>query len=235
MAEAPLLSIENLDAYYGSFRALFGVCLRVEPGETISVIGANSAGKTTLMRSILGMVRTGAGSIHFKGGSLLGLETHVIARRGIAFSPEGRRLFPSLSAEENLLSGGQSKRRGSWSLAKIYSLFPALEERKRQPSTLLSGGQQQMVAIGRALMSNPDLILIDELSLGLAPIVIRDIYAALPRITESGTSAIIVEQDTAQALAASGRVYCLRGGHVVLEGKSADLTREAISAAYFGA
>jgi branched-chain amino acid transport system ATP-binding protein len=235
MAEVPLLSIENLDAYYGPFRALFGVSLRVEGGETISVIGANSAGKTTLMKSILGMVRTGAGAIHFKGAPLLGLETHVIARLGISMSPAGRRLFPSLTVEENLLAGGQSKRKGIWSLARVYSMFPALEERRRQPATLLSGGQQQMTAIGRALMSNPDLILIDELSLGLAPIVIKDIYSALPRITEAGTSAIIVEQDTAQALAASGRVYCLRGGRVVLQGKPADLTRDSISAAYFGA
>src|SRR6202451_1410160 len=201
MADAPLLSIDSLDAFYGSFQALFGVCLSIEKGETIAIIGANSAGKTTLMKSIVGLVGVRAGTIRFKGEDLGGLETHRIVARGIALAPEGRRLFPSLSVEENLRTGGQAKRPGPWSLSKIYQLFPVLAERRAQPSTSLSGGQQQMVAIGRALMANPDLILIDELSLGLAPIVIKDIYAALPQITGSGTTAIIVEQDTGQALA----------------------------------
>jgi len=235
MAEPPLLSIENLDAFYGSFQALFGVCLHIEKGETIAIIGANSAGKTTLMKAIVGLVRPRGGAIRFKGEDLGGLETHRVVSRGIALAPEGRRLFPSLSVEENLRAGGQAKRPGPWSLRAIYELFPVLDERRSQPSTSLSGGQQQMLAIGRALMANPNLILIDELSLGLAPIVIKDIYAALPRIAQAGATALIVEQDTGQALAAASRVYCLRGGRIALEGRPSELTREAISSAYFGA
>jgi branched-chain amino acid transport system ATP-binding protein len=235
MPEAPLLEIEKLDAFYGSFQALFGVCLRVERGETIAIIGANSAGKTTLMKSIVGLVGARRAAIRFKGEDIGGLETHRVVARGVALAPEGRRLFPSLSVEENLLAGGQAKRRGPWSLAEIYELFPVLAERRKQPSTSLSGGQQQMVAIGRALMANPDLILIDELSLGLAPIVAREIYAALPRVAATGATALIVEQDTTQAMAAASRVYCLRGGRVTLEGRPSELTRESISHAYFGA
>ena len=157
MADAPLLAIDNLDAFYGSFQALFGVSLRIEKGETIAIIGANGAGKTTLMKSIVGLVSARAGAIRFKGEDISGLETHRIVARGIALAPEGRRLFPSLTVEENLLAGGQAKRPGPWSLAKIYELFPVLGERRAQPSTSLSGGQQQMVAISRALMANPDL------------------------------------------------------------------------------
>jgi len=232
--DAPLLQIETLDAFYGSFQALFGVSMTIAAGETIAIIGANSAGKTTLLKSIVGLVRSGSGAIRFKGENLARLETHKIVARGIALSPEGRRLFASLSVEENLRAGGKSKRPGPWTLSAIYALFPVLKQRRNQPAPSLSGGQQQMVAIGRALMANPDLVLIDELSLGLAPIVIRDIYAALPQITRTGTTALIVEQDTGQALAVASRVYCLRGGRVALEGRPADLSRAAISSAYFG-
>lgn len=234
MAEIALLEIENLNAFYGTFQALFDVGLNVSAGETIAVIGANSAGKSTLMRSIVGLTQTRGASIRFKGENLAGLETQHIVRRGVALAPEGRRLFRSLSVEENLLAGGQLKRKGPWSLKSVYDLFPVLNERRTQPSTSLSGGQQQMAAIGRALMANPDLLMIDELSLGLAPIVIKDIYAALPNITREGTAAIIVEQDTGQALAVAKRVYCLRAGRVTLEGAAASLSREAISSAYFG-
>ncbi|MGE3245330.1 MAG: ABC transporter ATP-binding protein [Beijerinckiaceae bacterium] len=234
MADAPLLEIENLQAFYGSFQALFGVSLSVMAGETIAVIGANSAGKSTLMKSILGLVRTDDSIIRVGGENLAGLETHAIVKRGIALVPEGRRLFRSLSVEENLLAGGQQKRPGPWSLQRVYELFPVLGERRKQPATSLSGGQQQMVAIGRALMANPQLLLIDELSLGLAPIVIKDIYSALPRVTANGTTALIVEQDTAQAMSVASRVYCLRGGRITLEGAPASLTRAAISNAYFG-
>ena len=234
MPDAPLLEIDRLDSFYGAFQALFGVSLRVSRGETVANVGANSAVKTTLMKSIVGLVEGRGGEIRFKGASLAGVPTHRIAARGIALVPEGRRLFPSLTVEENLLAGGQSRRQGPWSLAKVHDLFPILRERRHLPATSLSGGQQQMVAIGRALMANPDLILIDELSLGLAPIVIRDIYAALPRITGEGATAIIVEQDTGQALAVASRVYCLRGGRIALEGRPADLTRAQISSAYFG-
>jgi branched-chain amino acid transport system ATP-binding protein len=155
-------------------------------------------------------------------------------RRGIALVPEGRRLFASLSVEENLLVGGQLRRPGPWELRRVYDLFPMLAERRKAPSRSLSGGQQQMVAIGRALMSNPRLLLCDEISLGLAPIVVRDIYARLPQISGEGTALIIVEQDIVQALRAARRVYCLQEGRVALSGEAASLTREAISAAYFG-
>lgn len=234
MPEKRLLDIRNLDAFYGAFQALFGISLYAEPGETLAIIGANSAGKSTLMKAIVGLVTTRNAEIRFAGGELAGRPTQQIVREGIALVPEGRRLFRSLSVEENLLVGGHLHRPGPWSLANVYDLFPVLREKRHQPSTSLSGGQQQMVAIGRALMANPDLVLIDELSLGLAPIVIRDIYAALPRVTAAGTSAIIVEQDTSQALAVANRVYCLRGGRITLEGTPASLTRDAISAAYFG-
>ncbi|MDH7794346.1 MULTISPECIES: ABC transporter ATP-binding protein [unclassified Beijerinckia] len=234
MPETKLLEVRNLDAFYGAFQALFGISLYAARGETLAIIGANSAGKSTLMKAIVGLVTTRNAEICFGGGELAGRPTQQIVRQGIALVPEGRRLFRSLSVEENLLVGGHLHRPGPWSLAAIYDLFPVLGEKRHQPSTSLSGGQQQMVAIGRALMANPDLVLIDELSLGLAPIVIRDIYAALPRVTAAGTSAIIVEQDTSQALAVANRVYCLRGGRITLEGTPASLTRDAISAAYFG-
>lgn len=234
MPEERLLDIENLDAFYGTFQALFGISLYAARGETLAIIGANSAGKSTLMKAIVGLVATRNAHIRFAGAELAGRATQQIVREGIALVPEGRRLFRSLTVEENLLVGGHLHRSGPWSLKAIYELFPVLKEKRQQPSTSLSGGQQQMVAIGRALMANPDLVLIDELSLGLAPIVIRDIYAALPRVTAAGTSAIIVEQDTSQALAVANRVYCLRGGRITLEGTPATLTRDAISAAYFG-
>lgn len=234
MSDAPLLSIENLNAYYGAFQALFDLNLQVAPGEVIAVIGANSAGKSTMLRSIMGLVQARASHVRFAGEELAGAPPHRIVARGISLVPEGRRLFSSLSVEENLQAGGQLRRKGPWSLEAVYKLFPVLGERRRQKATSLSGGQQQMAAIGRALMNNPQLLLIDELSLGLAPIVIKDIYAALPGIVGQGMAAVIVEQDTAQALAVASRVYCLRAGRVTLEGAPRDLTREAISSAYFG-
>ncbi|MBM3609076.1 MAG: ABC transporter ATP-binding protein [Alphaproteobacteria bacterium] len=234
MADFKLLEIEALDARYGAFQALFDVGLQVSAGEIIAVIGANSAGKSTLLRSIMGLADARAQRMAFRGENIAGIPTHAIVSRGISLVPEGRRLFPSLSIEENLQAGGQLQRKGSWNLNTVYELFPVLRERRLQKPTSLSGGQQQMAAIGRALMNNPDLLLIDELSLGLAPIVIKDIYRALPRIVAQGSSAIIVEQDTAQALAVANRVYCLRGGRVTLEGEPRSLSRSAISSAYFG-
>lgn len=234
MSDAPLLSIENLNAYYGAFQALFDLSLQVASGEVVAVIGANSAGKSTMLRSIMGLVQMRAAHVLFDGEELAGAPTHKIVARGISLVPEGRRLFSSLSVEENLQAGGQLRRKGPWSLDGVYNLFPVLGERRRQKATSLSGGQQQMVAIGRALMNNPQLLLIDELSLGLAPIVIKDIYAALPSIVAQGMAAVIVEQDTAQALCVASRVYCLRSGRVTLEGAPRDLTRDAISSAYFG-
>jgi branched-chain amino acid transport system ATP-binding protein len=230
----PLLDIRAIDVFYGDFQALFGVSLRVNAGEVVAVIGANGAGKSTLLKTIAGLMHPKSGEIVFDGAPVGTAPAFSVVKRGIALVPEGRRLFPSLSVEENLMIGAQSKRPGPWNLARIYDLFPILAERRHLPSTSLSGGQQQMAAIGRALMSNPKLLLCDEISLGLAPIIVRDIYARLPSIAAEGLSLIIVEQDIAQALKAAKQVYCLQEGHVALQGEASELTRERISAAYFG-
>lgn len=230
----PILKLNKLDAYYGDFQALYGVDLEVAQGEILAIIGANGAGKTTLMRSISGLTRNTANMVDYNGEAIGALRADEIAKRGIALVPEGRQLFPSLSVEENLIIGGQVGRKGPWSLGAVYALFPILQDRRHQQSTSLSGGQQQMVAIGRALMANPDLILFDEISLGLAPIIIKDIYAALPGIIGTGMSALIVEQDITKALSVSGRFYCLQEGRVSLTGTSATAARDDISRAYFG-
>lgn len=230
----PLLSLCGLDAFYGDFQALYGINLQVAEGEVLAIIGANGAGKTTLMRSISSLTRNRPEMVRYRDEDIGALRADEVAAKGIALVPEGRQLFPSLSVEENLIIGGQIGRKGPWSLPAIYALFPILQERRHQQSTSLSGGQQQMVAIGRALMANPDLILFDEISLGLAPIIIKDIYAALPGIIGEGMSALIVEQDITKALAVSSRFYCLQEGRVSLEGASATVAREEISRAYFG-
>lgn len=230
----PILRISGLDAHYGDFQALFGVDLDIAEGEVLAIIGANGAGKTTLLRSISGLTQNGPEMVKYRGEPIGGLRADEVAQRGIALVPEGRQLFPSLSVEENLIIGGQSGRKGPWSLQAVYELFPILKERRAQQSTSLSGGQQQMVAIGRALMANPDLILFDEISLGLAPIIIKDIYEALPGIIGEGMSALIVEQDITKALSVSSRFYCLQEGRVSLNGPSATVAREDISRAYFG-
>ena len=231
----PLLDVRALDAFYGDFQALFGVSLTVAHGEVVAVIGANGAGKSTLLKCIAGAINSRHEAIRFDGRPIGDTPAHAVVGRGIALVPEGRRLFPSLSVEENLLIGGQLGRRGPWSVARIYELFPVLAERRHMPSTSLSGGQQQMVAIGRALMSNPKLLLCDEISLGLAPMLVREVYARLPSIVAEGSSLVIVEQDIVQALKAANQVYCLQEGRVALTGPAATLTRDAISAAYFGA
>lgn len=230
----PILDIGGLTAFYGDFQALFGLDIQVGEGEVLAIIGANGAGKTTLLRSIAGLIRNEAEQIRYRGAPIGALRADQVAARGIALVPEGRQLFPSLSVEENLIIGGRNGRKGPWSLPAIYELFPILAERRAQASTSLSGGQQQMVAISRALMANPDLILFDEISLGLAPIVIRDIYAALPGIVGGGMSAVIVEQDITKALSVSSRVYCLQEGRISLEGCSETVSRDEISRAYFG-
>ncbi|MEL6204921.1 MAG: ABC transporter ATP-binding protein [Pseudomonadota bacterium] len=230
----PILQISGLDAYYDDFQALYGLDLTVSEGEVLAIIGANGAGKTTLLRAISGLIRSQPDHVRYKTAPIGDLRADQVAALGIAMVPEGRQLFPSLSVEENLVIGGRIGRDGPWSLGRIYDLFPVLGERRHQASTSLSGGQQQMVAIGRALMSNPDLILFDEISLGLAPIIIRDIYAALPGIVGEGMSAIIVEQDITKALSVSSRVYCLQEGRVSLEGASQTVSRDEISRAYFG-
>jgi branched-chain amino acid transport system ATP-binding protein len=229
-----LLDIENLQAFYGDAQALHGVSLSLNKGEVLSLIGSNGAGKSTLLKSICGLIAKKTGKINFKGRNISASPASVIAGLGIALVPEGRRLFPSLSVEENLILGGHVKRPGPWSLNKIYDLFPILHERRLASSTSLSGGQQQMVAIGRALMSNPELILLDELSLGLAPVVIKDIYELLPRITGDGMTAILVEQDITRALGAASRFICMQEGRVSLAGAPKQYSRDQITAAYFG-
>jgi branched-chain amino acid transport system ATP-binding protein len=230
-----ILSTHGLTAQYGQFKALFGVDLHVDPGECIAIIGANGAGKSTLMRSITGILRNVPDQILHNGQPIGALPPDQILQRGIAMVPEGRKLFPSLTVEENLQIGGQVRKgSGRWSLAEIYTLFPILKDRRNSPGIALSGGQQQMVAIGRALMSNPELLLCDEISLGLAPVVIRDIYAALPAIRATGAAIIIVEQDIARALSVADRVYCMMEGRITLHAPAKDVTREAIHAAYFG-
>src|SRR5260221_3361704 len=230
-----LLEVDKVDAFYGDFQALSGISLTIEAGQVVSVIGANGAGKSTLLKSIVGLIKTAPNSVRFDGQPIGNLRTPNVVAHGITMVPEGRRLFPSLSVEENLMIGGQLGRAGPWSIQRVYDLFPVLRERREQNSMSLSGGQQQMVAIGRALMSNPRLLLCDEISLGLAPILIREIFQRLPSIVAEGTTVIVVEQDVMQALAASDAVYCLQEGHISLEGPSHSLDREAVRAAYFGA
>jgi branched-chain amino acid transport system ATP-binding protein len=229
-----LLAVENLEAWYGDAKVLHGVSFSLKPGEMLALIGANGAGKSTLLKCICGQLPRKTGSITFKGEAIGELAANHIVAKGIALVPEGRRLFPSLSVEENLVLGGNVKRAGPWTLERVYALFPILKEKRHAPSTSLSGGQQQMVSIGRALMSNPDLILLDELSLGLAPIVIKDIYALLPKILGNGLSAILVEQDVTRALDSANHFLCMQEGHISLDGAPKAVTKDQISAAYFG-
>ena len=229
-----LLQTTGLTAFYGDAQALFGIDFELAEAELVAVIGANGAGKSTFLKSLSGLVKAPREQVRFKGEAIAGLPPGEIVRRGIALVPEGRRLFASLSVEENLLMGGFAQRPGPWQLQRLYALFPILKDKRHQPSTSLSGGQQQMVAIGRALMSNPTLLLCDELSLGLAPIVIKEIYAAMPAICSEGMTVVIVEQDVAMAKQVSQRIYCFQEGRVSLQGRSNELTREQISAAYFG-
>ena len=229
-----LLETRALEASYGDAQALFGIDFRLAHGEVVAVIGANGAGKSTLLKSLTGLLRVARDAVHFDGHAIGGLPPGEIVKLGLAMVPEGRRLFPSLSVEENLLMGAFAGRAGPWSLHRLYRMFPVLEQKRDQPGTALSGGQQQMVAIGRALMSNPRVLLCDELSLGLAPIVIKEIYDAMPAIAAEGMSVVIVEQDVSVAQRVSQRVYCLQEGRVSLEGDSDALTREQISQAYFG-
>lgn len=229
-----LLNVTNLEAWYGDAKVLHGLSFNFKQGEVLALIGANGAGKSTLLKCVCGLLTKKTGSINFKGRDITALVASDVVTTGIALVPEGRRLFPSLSVEENLILGGNAKRKGPWSLAAVYDLFPILKEKRSQPSTSLSGGQQQMVAIGRGLMSNPDLILLDELSLGLAPIVIKDIYALLPKITGNGLAAILVEQDVTRALASANHFLCLQEGRISLEGTPNTFTKDQISSAYFG-
>jgi branched-chain amino acid transport system ATP-binding protein len=230
-----LLETHRLTAFYGDFQALYGIDVALDAGETLAIIGANGAGKSTFLKTVIGLLPAEPGGVVLDGRPIGGLPPAEIVRLGISLVPEGRRLFPSLSVEENLRIGAYGRREaGYWTLERIYDLFPALMERREAPSQTLSGGEQQMAAIGRALMSNPRVLLCDEISLGLAPVVIRRIYAALPRIKAQGASVILVEQDIVQALKVADRVYCFQEGRMSLTGRPAELDRERIHAAYFG-
>jgi len=229
-----LLQVSELDVHYGDFQAIYGLGLTVEEGETLAVIGANGAGKSTLLKAIAGLVLPSSGEVSFDGVDITRLAAHKRVPLGIALTPEGRRIFKSLTVEENLLVGAHVKRKGPWNLKKVYEAFPLVEDRKDRIGTNLSGGEQQAAAIGRALMSNPRLLLLDEVSLGLAPVVIEQIYAALPAIADNGTTVLVVEQDVNQSMRVADRVQCLLEGRTVLEGSPGDLTREQIASAYFG-
>jgi len=231
----PLLQTRGLTAFYGDFKALYGIDTTLEKGETIAIIGANGAGKSTFLKAIAGLIRGAADSVLLDGAPIGARPAADIVKLGIALVPEGRRLFPSLNVEENLLIGGYGRKApGPWTLDRVYALFPILKERRVSATPTLSGGQQQMAAIGRALMSNPRILLCDEISLGLAPIIIADIYAALPQIKAEGTSVVLVEQDIVQAMKVADRVYCFQEGRLSLTGRPRDLTRDQIHRAYFG-
>ena len=230
-----ILTLADVTRSFGALKVTDDVSFSVPQGQALGIIGPNGAGKSTLLRSITGVLRNDPGMVLHRGEPIGALPPEVVMRRGIAMVPEGRKLFPSLSVEENLLIGGQTRRaNGPWSLSAIYDLFPILHAKRQAPGTSLSGGQQQMVAIGRALMSNPEVLLCDEISLGLAPVVIRDIYAALPAIKASGAAVIVVEQDIARALSVADRVYCMMEGRVTLTAPAAQVTRAEIHQAYFG-
>lgn len=231
---SPLLSLADVNAFYGEFQALFELSLEVKEGECVALVGSNGAGKSTLLKVIAGLMSPRSGTVSLRGDNIGDIGAEIVVKKGVALVPEGRRLFPSLTVEENLLMGAQAKRGGPWSLERIYQLFPNIAERKRNLGGALSGGQQQMVAIGRALMTNPDLLLCDEISLGLAPVVVRELYERLAKIREEGMAVVVVEQDIAQASKVATKLYCLRSGRVVLEGSPISLTRQQITEAYFG-
>lgn len=233
MAE-PLLAIDGLSSGYGDFQALFDVSLDLEAGHVLGLVGANGAGKTSLFKAVMGLLPRSAEMVRFRGQPIGGLAPDRLAAMGLAMVPEGRRLFRSLSVEENLRIAIDHGRKGHWDLAKVYRLFPVLAEKSRDPALSLSGGQQQMVAIGRALVANPDVILFDEISLGFAPIVVKDVYAGIPEIVASGISAIIVEQDIERVRRFANQLVCLREGRVVLRGAPASLSKHDLTVAYFG-
>jgi branched-chain amino acid transport system ATP-binding protein len=229
-----LLEVRNIDAQYGLLKAVRGVSMTIEEGETRALVGANGAGKTTLLRTIAGAHRPTAGSIVFDGVDITGVPAYRRVSLGIALVPEGRRLFPGLSVEENLSVAGGKRRGGEWTVDRVLDVFPMLQQRRKHRAATLSGGEQQATAIGRALMCNPRLIILDEVSLGLSPIAISAVYDSLKTLIAAGTTVVLVEQDLGRALGVASRVTCMLHGEVVLEGAASDLTRVQITAAYFG-
>jgi branched-chain amino acid transport system ATP-binding protein len=230
----PLLEVSDLTVHHGQLRALDSISLRVFPGEVYAIIGANGAGKSTLLRTIAGLHHPTAGSIRLDGEDVTGLRPERRAAQGIVMVPEGRRLFESLSVEENLQVGATYARQGPWTIERVYEMFGWMRERRKQPTAQLSGGEQQTVAIGRALVANPRVLMLDELSLGLAPVVVQRIYGMLPQILATGLTVLLVEQDVSQALRVASHVHCLLEGRTTLEGRPADVTADQVEAAYFG-
>jgi branched-chain amino acid transport system ATP-binding protein len=233
-AGPPLLEVRDLTVQHGQLVAVHGVSLRVFPGEVYAIIGANGAGKTTLLRTIAGLKRPASGSILLDGADVTRQRTERRVAAGIGMVPEGRRLFASLTVEENLLVGASYARPGPWTMPRVYELFGWMAQRRGQRATQLSGGEQQAVAIARALLANPRLLLLDELSLGLAPVVVRQIYGLLPELLAAGVTVLLVEQDVSQALRVAARIHCLLEGRTTLQGPPGDLTAERIEDAYFG-
>ena len=230
---APLLSADGLTVRHGQLVALRDVRVEVRPGEVVAVVGANGAGKSTLLRTLAGLHHT-TGRVRFAGEDITGESAHARVRRGIVMVPEGRRLFRSLSLEENVLIGTVNGRQGSWDLDAVFELFGWMRDRRHERVSHLSGGEQQQVAIGRALVANPRLLLLDEISLGLAPVIVQQIYRVLPRLLEGGISILLVEQDVAQALRVASRFQCLLEGRTTLEGAPADFSAHEVEGAYFG-
>ena len=230
----PLLAVSELVVNHGQLRALDAISLSVFPGEVYAIIGANGAGKSTLLRTIAGLHRPVSGSVLFDGEDVTGLRPERRARQGIVLVPEGRRLFGSLSVEENLQVGAAYARPGPWTIERVYTTFDWMRERRNQRTAQLSGGEQQTVAIGRALVANPRVLLLDELSLGLAPVVVQRIYNMLPQVLATGLTVLLVEQDVSQALRVASRIHCLLEGRTTLEGRPADVSAEQVEAAYFG-
>ena len=230
----PLLEVRELTVHHGQLRALDRISLRVFPGEVYAIIGANGAGKSTLLRTIAGLHRPTGGSVLLDGQDVTRVRPERRAARGIVMVPEGRRLFGSLSVEENLQVGATYARPGPWTIERVYETFDWMRERRKQPTVQLSGGEQQTVAIGRALVANPRVLLLDELSLGLAPVVVQRIYGMLPQILATGLTVLLVEQDVSQALRVASHIHCLLEGRTTLEGRPADVTADQVEAAYFG-
>jgi branched-chain amino acid transport system ATP-binding protein len=229
------LVVRQLDAFYGDFQALFGVSIAVDEGETVAIIGANGAGKSTLLGAVAGTLRPSSGEVSFDGRQIGRLPAHRRVQAGISLVPEGRRIFPSLTVEENLRIGAHPRRRGPWSLEAVYGLFPALAALSSRWGGTLSGGEQQMCAIGRALMSDPKLLLLDEPSAGLAPVVVQQVFELLKRIRAGGLTVLIVEQNVQQVLRVVDRAYLLEAGSIRATGTSAELKEsDTIKQAYLG-
>ena len=229
-----MLHIDRLSANYGLFQALFDIDLHVDRGEAVALIGANGAGKSTLFKAIAGAIAVRHDAVRIDGTPVGGAPEIAQLRRGVALVPEGRRLFPSLSVLENLALASRKGRAGQWTVAKLLEEIPSLGRLRHRPSTALSGGQQQLVAIARALVTNPRYLLCDEISLGLSPIAVEEVYTLLRRVKQSGVAILLVEQNMARALSESARFYCLQKGRVALGGDSARADRKEVSHAYLG-